>query len=151
MKKARIVAKVPKVKEPRTRREKVKKQLTQREKVLRFRRRLVFAFILGSVIFLTVMLGVKPLWQMHSSNQEVKAREARLEQEREKTTSLEEKKQQAGDPLLIEEEARKLGYVMPGEIPIVILEPPATDQSGSDIASDNDTSDNNATDNTTGN
>ncbi len=130
MKKSRKVAKVSKVKEPRARRQKVKKQLTQREKVLRFRRRIVFAFILSSVIFLTVMLGVKPLWQMHSSNQEVKAREARLEQEREKTASLEEKKQQAGDPLLIEEEARKLGYVMPGEIPIVILEPPATDQSG---------------------
>ncbi len=110
---------------------KVKKQLTRREKVLRFRRRLVFTFILSAVIFLILMLGVKPLLQMRSSNQQVKAREARLQAEREKTAELEDKKQQASNPELIEEEARKLGYVMPGEIPIVILEPPATGQTQS--------------------
>lgn len=109
---------------------KVKKQLTQREKVLRFRRRLVFTFILGVVIFLTVMLGVKPLLQMRSSNQQEKAREARVQAEREKTAELEDRKQQGSNPELIEEEARKLGYVMPGEIPIVILEPPAADATG---------------------
>lgn len=114
---------------------KVKKQLTQREKVLRFRRRLVFGFILSAVIFLIVMIGVKPLLQMRSSNQEVKAREARLVAEREKTAGLEDKKQQASNPALIEEEARKLGYVMPGEIPIVILEPPVTDQTQSSSTS----------------
>ncbi len=113
MKKSRKEAKVTKV----------KKQLTQREKVLRFRRRLVFTFMLAAIIFLVVMLGVKPLLQMHSSNQEVKAREARLQAEREKTAALEDKKQQASNSELIEEEARKLGYVMPGEIPIVILLP----------------------------
>jgi len=110
---------------------KVKKQLTRREKVLRFRRRLVFGFILSAVIFLILMLGVKPLLQMRSSNQQVKAREARLQAEREKTAELEDKKQQASNPELIEEEARKLGYVMPGEIPIVILEPPAKKQTQS--------------------
>ncbi len=114
MKKSRKEAKV----------RKVKRQLSQREKVVRFRRRLVFTFILASVIFLIVMLGVKPLLQMRSSNQQVKAREDRLEAERAKTQELEEKKQQASSAELIEEEARRLGYVMPGEIPIVILEPP---------------------------
>ncbi len=117
MKKARKEAKVSKV----------KRQLTRREKVLRFRRRTVLAFILASVIFLVVMLGVKPLLQMRSSNQEVKAREARLAAERAKTQELEDKKQQAGSAEMIEEEARRLGYVMPGEIPIVILEPTSTE------------------------
>jgi len=121
MKKVRKEAKVRKVKE----------QLTRREKVLRFRRRLVFGFILSAVIFLILMIGVKPLLQMRSSNQQVKAREARLQAEREKTAELEDKKQQASNPELIEEEARKLGYVMPGEIPIVILEPPAKKQTQS--------------------
>ncbi len=91
---------------------------------MRFRRRCVFGFMLAATIFLVVMLGVKPLLQMHSSNNQVKAREASLQAERERTRELQERKEQAGNPQLIEEEARKLGYVMPGEIPIVLLEPP---------------------------
>ncbi len=99
-----------------------RKPISRREAALRFRRRVVAGLLVSLALLMIGMLAVKPLLQMASSNDEVERRAAQVEAERARTAGLEEEKLQADNAKTLEEEARKLGLVKPGEIPIVVLD-----------------------------
>lgn len=63
-----------------------------------------------------------PLARMFRSRQELEGLERKLDQERETTRALEERKNLALSEEYVEWEARKMGYVKPGEIPLIVVD-----------------------------
>ncbi len=76
--------------------------------------------VLATGIVVYVLLG--PVTRMLDSRREVARAEAQLAEERSRTTSLEERKAWDMTDAFVEWEARKMGYVKPGEIPIIVLD-----------------------------
>lgn len=86
------------------------------------RRRLVSFCALVMCLTLIALVLHGPISRMLQSRRELGQVEAKLSQEREYTRSLEERKDRALSEEYVEMEARRMGYVKPGEIPLVVLE-----------------------------
>lgn len=85
-------------------------------------RRLLLSFVL-LVFILSIFLSLRgPLARLYEWEGRLREAERRLEEERALTRSLEERLEKAHDPSFLERRARELGYVRPGEIPLVVEE-----------------------------
>ncbi len=69
-----------------------------------------------------------PLLRNLDASAETQAKQLEFEKEQARTQDLRERKAQANDLSYLEEEARRIGYVLPGEIPVIVVEevPPET-------------------------
>lgn len=87
----------------------------------RRRRKLAIALAFLALMVVALLL-MEPVMRNLRASRELKAKEQELERERARTEALQERVKEASDPSFLEEAARKLGYVKPGEIPIFIAE-----------------------------
>ena len=92
---------------------------------------------LALLIFLALvivgLLLTGPIMRNLDASTEIKAKQAEFEKEREKAEDLRNRKARANDMGFLEEEARRIGYVLPGEIPVIVVEEKA-EPSGPDQA-----------------
>ncbi len=86
------------------------------------RRRLaaVVAFLLAIALAAAVLYG--PFTRYLSSRRELGRAESLLAEETEATRALLERRERALSEEYVEGEARKMGYVKPGEIPLIVLD-----------------------------
>ena len=63
-----------------------------------------------------------PIMRNIDAARQTNAKQAELEREQAATENLETRKAEANDIKFLEEEARRIGYVLPGEIPVVVVE-----------------------------
>jgi cell division protein FtsB len=91
-------------------------------KEARRRRRLTVAVLslLAAGLIVYILLG--PVTRTINSRNSLSRIKAELADERSQTQALEERKIRALTEEFVEEEARKMGYVKPGEIPIIVLD-----------------------------
>ncbi len=95
----------------------------------RRRRRQVIFLVLVALIIVTLVL-VNPVLRYIKSSEELREKEMELKREKEKTAQLEERKAQASDLDFLEREARRLGFVKPGEIPVKVVEENLSESGG---------------------
>jgi cell division protein FtsB len=76
--------------------------------------------LLAAGLITWVLLG--PIMRTMESRRELSRAQSELEKERARTQELQERKERALSDEFVEKEARKMGYVKPGEIPIIVLE-----------------------------
>lgn len=76
-------------------------------------------FLLITSLFLALR---GPLGKLAENQGNLREAERRLEEEREVTRALEERLEFTRDPCYLEMKARELGYVKPGEVPLVVEE-----------------------------
>jgi cell division protein FtsB len=98
------------------------------KKEIRRRRRLAALFLALSAAGLITYLLLGPITRAVESRGNLSRAEAQLQEERSRTQALEERKSRALTEDFVEEEARKMGYVKPGEIPIIVLDEPEAEQ-----------------------
>jgi cell division protein FtsB len=91
-------------------------------KEVRRRRRLTAAVLALLAAGLITYLLLGPVMRTIESRNNLSRVEANLAEERSRTQALEERKGRASTEEFVEEEARKMGYVKPGEIPIIVLD-----------------------------
>jgi cell division protein FtsB len=86
------------------------------------RRRIAAAIlvILAAGLITYILLG--PVTRVIESRRNLSSTEAQLAEEKSRTQALEERKAWDMTERFLEWEARKIGYVKPGEIPIVVLD-----------------------------
>lgn len=89
---------------------------------LRRRRRLVTALLLLACAGIIALVLKGPVTRLVESRRELASTEARLAEEEKVTRELEERKARDLTDRYVEMEARRMGYVKPGEIPIVVLD-----------------------------
>lgn len=89
----------------------------------RTRRRRAVALV-GLILVLALASAVlyRPVVRYLESRRELASTEARLAEERALTRGLEERRDFASSERYVEGEARRMGYVKPGEIPLVVLD-----------------------------
>ncbi|MBC7231065.1 MAG: septum formation initiator family protein [Actinobacteria bacterium] len=90
----------------------------------RRRRRLLMAFLLLVCLGIVALFLRAPVTRLVESRRNLAATEARLAEEEEITRTLEERRARDLTDRYVEGEARRMGYVKPGEIPVVILDTP---------------------------
>ncbi|MDY6794422.1 MAG: septum formation initiator family protein [Actinomycetota bacterium] len=90
--------------------------------VVRRRRRVVAVFLVLAAAGLITYLMLGPVTRNIESSNNLDELEAELEEERARTSELESRESNALTDEYVEEEARKMGYVKPGEIPIIVLD-----------------------------
>lgn len=86
------------------------------------RRRLARAFLAALAIGLIVFVLYGPVKRYVESRRALSGTEAELERERAETAELEARRERAKTEEFVEEEARDMGYVKPGEIPIIVID-----------------------------
>ena len=87
------------------------------------RRRKALVVVSLFLLAVSVFLALRgPLGRLAESERQLRELEGKLEQERAVTRSLEERLESARDPSYLERKARELGYVKPGEVPLVVEE-----------------------------
>ena len=79
----------------------------------------VMALLAGGLVAY-VLLG--PVTRVIESRRNLSRAEAQLSEERSRTQLLEERRRRDLSEEYVEWEARKMGYVKPGEIPIIVLD-----------------------------
>jgi cell division protein FtsB len=86
------------------------------------RRRVVMAVlvVLAAGLITYILLG--PVTRVIESRRNLSQTETQLAEERSRTLALEERKALDMTDRFVEMEAREMGYVKPGEIPIVVLD-----------------------------
>lgn len=90
--------------------------------VVRRRRHLaVMLFVLAAAGLVTYLL-LGPILRNVDSHRSLAELEGELEAERAKTAELEQRSERAQSNEYVEEEARGMNYVKPGEIPIIVLD-----------------------------
>jgi cell division protein FtsB len=89
---------------------------------VRRRRRLAVLFFILAAAGLVTYLLLGPILRNMDSRSNLVLIEDELEEERDKTRELEERKETAETNEYVENEARGMNYVKPGEIPIVVLD-----------------------------
>ena len=89
---------------------------------VKIRRRIAFAVmtLMAAGLITYVLLG--PVTRVLDSRSNLARAEDQLAEERSRTQSLEERKAWDLTDRFVEWEARKMGYVKPGEIPIIVLD-----------------------------
>ena len=97
---------------------------------VRRRRRLMTAFLLMACAVIVALFLRGPITRLVESRRNLAETEARLAEEEERTRSLEERRERDLTDRYVEMEARRMGYVKPGEIPIVILDTSEGDAPG---------------------
>lgn len=97
---------------------------------VRRRRRLVAVLLTMVAMGLITFLLLGPILRTIESRQALDRAEEELEEERARTRTLEDRRNRALSEDFIEEEARKMNYVKPGEIPIIILDDENSDAEG---------------------
>ncbi len=79
-----------------------------------------------TALFLVLALAsavlYRPVSRYLESRRELSRTEAQLAEERARTRALEERRERALSEEYVEGEARRMGYVKPGEIPLVVLD-----------------------------
>jgi cell division protein FtsB len=95
-----------------------KREISRR---IRRRRRLAAAVLALLAAGLIAYLLTGPIMRTIESRRVLSRTESELEQEKNLTQALQERKDRALTIDFVEEEARKMGYVKPGEIPIIVL------------------------------
>lgn len=88
----------------------------------RRRRRSITVFLLLLCLGIAAYVLSTPLLRYLDSRRELREAEEELREEEAATRFLEERKERAMSDGFLEEEARKMGYVKPGEIPIIVPE-----------------------------
>lgn len=78
------------------------------------------AFLLALALAAAVLYG--PFSRYLSSRRELARTQSLLTEEEEATRALMERRERALSNDYVEEEARKMGYVKPGEIPLIVLD-----------------------------
>ena len=86
------------------------------------RRRLALVLFMLAAAGLVTYLLLGPIMRNMESRRNLAEMEEELEAERAKTTELQERMEMAQSEEYIEDEARGMNYVKPGEIPIVVLD-----------------------------
>jgi len=80
------------------------------------------AFLLMACAVIVALFLRGPITRLVESRRNLADTEARLAEEEERTRSLEERRDRDLTDRYVEMEARRMGYVRPGEIPIVVLD-----------------------------
>jgi hypothetical protein len=96
----------------------------------RTRRRIAVAMLVLMALAIVGYILSGPLLRNFDASAEIKAKQVEFEKEQAKTEDLHNRKAQANDMKFLEEEARRIGYVLPGEIPVIVVEdaqPQSTD------------------------
>lgn len=99
----------------------VKKRKIVSPRVRRRRRLAVLLFVLAAAGLVTYLL-LGPILRNIDSRRNLAEIENELEMERAKTRELEERMETAQSKEYVEDEARGMNYVKPGEIPIIVLD-----------------------------
>lgn len=103
-------------------------------KEIRRRRRLMVAVLALLAAGLITYLLLGPVMRTIESRRVLSRVEAELAEERARTQTLEDRKSRALTDDFVEEEARKIGYVKPGEIPIIVLDEEEEEQASDPTA-----------------
>ncbi len=93
------------------------------------RRRLVAAVLVVVALGIIAYILLGPLTRLIESRRNLSEAETQLAEEQSRTAVLEERKAWDLTEKFVEWEARKMGYVKPGEIPIIVLDYQQEDQS----------------------
>lgn len=99
------------------------------------RRRALALLALFLALALAAAVLYRPVARYLESRGELSRTETRLAEEKALTEELEERRARALSDEYVEGEARRMGYVMPGEIPIIVLDDKdtsTTDEAGQD-------------------
>ncbi|MDI6873077.1 MAG: septum formation initiator family protein [Actinomycetota bacterium] len=86
------------------------------------RRRAVALVGLFLALALAAAVLYRPMARYLESRNELARSEAQLAEERALTRELEERRDRASSDEYVEGEARRMGYVKPGEVPLIILD-----------------------------
>lgn len=87
------------------------------------RRRRILAVALSLLaVGLVVYILLGPVTRLVESRRNLSRAETQLAEERSRTAALEERKAWGMTDTFVELEARKMGFVKPGEIPIIVLD-----------------------------
>ncbi len=86
------------------------------------RRRIAGAVLAILAVGLIVYVLIGPVTRVIDSRRNLSRVEAQLAEERSRTAVLEERKSWGMTDTFVEWEAREMGYVKPGEIPIIVLD-----------------------------
>jgi cell division protein FtsB len=86
------------------------------------RRRIVAAVLVVLALGLIAYILLGPLTRLIESRRNLSQTETQLAEEQSRTAVLEERKAWDMTEKFVEWEARKMGYVKPGEIPIIVLD-----------------------------
>jgi len=86
------------------------------------RRRIAAAILVILAVGLITYILLGPVTRVIESRRNLSQMEAQLAEEQSRTQALEERKAWDMTERFVEWEARKIGYVKPGEIPIVVLD-----------------------------
>lgn len=76
---------------------------------------LVALLIVGFLLTAPVMRNIE-------ASEKIDVKQAELEKEQAKTEDLRLRQELANDLGFLEEEARRIGYVLPGEVPVIMVE-----------------------------
>jgi cell division protein FtsB len=102
-------------------RQPAKKRKTVSPRIRRRRRLAVLLFVLAAAGLVTYLL-LGPILRNIDSRRNLAEIENDLEMERAKTRELQERMETAQSKEYVEDEARGMNYVKPGEIPIIVLD-----------------------------
>lgn len=97
---------------------------------VRRRRRIFVAFAAIACAAIVALVLKGPVTRLVESRRNLSATQARLAEEEEVTRSLQERRDRDLTDRYVEMEARKMGYVKPGEIPIVVMDAPSEEAGG---------------------
>lgn len=97
---------------------------------VRRRHRLFTAFAVIACAAIVALVLKGPVTRLVESRRNLSATQARLAEEEEVTRSLQERRDRDLTDRYVEMEARKMGYVKPGEIPIVVMDAPSEEAGG---------------------
>jgi cell division protein FtsB len=86
------------------------------------RRRITLSLLTLAALVIVGVVLAGPIMRNIDASRETRAKQAELEKEHAITEDLETRKAEANDIEFLEEEARRIGYVLPGEIPVVVVE-----------------------------
>lgn len=100
------------------------------------RRRLAMAVLIVLAAGLVTYILLGPVTRVVESRRNLSQAEAELAEERSRTLALEERKAWDMTDRFVELEAREMGYVKPGEIPIVVLDHEEEDPAAGNTSDD---------------
>ena len=104
------------------------------------RRKILVGLLVLMALLIVGYILSGPITRNIDASSEIKAKQLEAEKEHAKTEDLNVRKAQANDIKYLEEEARRIGYVLPGEIPVIVVEEGQPASSGDDAQQSPDNS-----------
>lgn len=86
------------------------------------RRKVTLGLLMLAALAITGVVLAGPVMRNVDAAKQIDAKQAEFEREQAVTQDLESRKANANDLKFLEQEARRIGYVLPGEIPVVVVE-----------------------------